>query len=370
MPDEQQPGLTYASAGVSIDAGNALVETIKSAVRSTRRPGADAEIGGFGGAFNLRQAGYTDLPTLIASIDGVGTKLKVAHAMGKHDTVGIDLVAMSVNDLIVQGATPLFFLDCFSCSKLAPETAASFIGGVAAGCRESNCALIGGETAEMPGMYTGEDYDAVGTAVGAIPSSSAVLPATARLQTGDVLLGLTSDGLHSNGFSLVRAVLDRAGLAYTDAAPWSSDQSVGDALLTPTRIYVRSVLAAMRDGHVKAAAHITGGGLPENVPRMLPKHLAAEIDVATWQVPEVFRWLKRAGGLAREELMRALNMGIGMVLVVAQQDVDTVRAVLEGQGETIRQIGRLVDRAEGDGQAGVLFKGWEAWKDFLGEEGK
>ncbi|KAI9802864.1 MAG: hypothetical protein M1833_001463 [Piccolia ochrophora] len=364
--------MTYASAGVSIDAGNALVENIKSAVRSTRRPGADAEIGGFGGTFDLAGAGYTDLPILIGAIDGVGTKLKIAHAMDKHDTVGIDLVAMSINDLLAQGAHPLFFLDCFSCSTLSPRTAASFIAGVAAGCRASGCALIGGETAEMPGLYAGTDYDAVGAAVGAVPSPHHLLPALAAMRPGDALVALASDGLHSNGFSLVRAILAREGLAYTQPAPWAeaaSAVSVGDSLLTPTRIYARALLpllartddaGARSQPLIKGLAHITGGGLPENVPRMLPGHLAARIDLGSWDVPSVFRWVKRVGGVAAGEMLRALNCGVGMVLVVdgGEGMVEEVLGALEGTGERAWVLGRVVERGEGEE---VVFEGLEGW---------
>ncbi|KAI9850781.1 MAG: hypothetical protein M1830_006960, partial [Pleopsidium flavum] len=328
----QEAPLTYASAGVSIDAGNSLVSLIKSSVRSTRRPGADAEIGGFGGTFDLTGAGYSKPPILIGAIDGVGTKLKVAQAIGKHDTVGIDLVAMNVNDLVVQGAEALFFLDCYSCGKLDVDTAAAFVKGVAEGCKQSGCALVGGETAEMPGLYAGNDYDAAGAAVGAVEKGK-ILPDTESMTEGDILLGLASNGLHSNGFSLVRKIVEMKGLSYNDPAPWDEKTSVGSSLLTPTRIYVKSLLRAVRKDLVKGMSHITGGGLVENVPRMLPKHLAAEIDVSTWPMPPVFAWLKRAGNVSSAEFGRAFNTGLGMILVISKENATAVVAELEDAGE-------------------------------------
>ncbi|EHL01674.1 putative Bifunctional purine biosynthetic protein ADE1 [Glarea lozoyensis 74030] len=288
--------LTYASAGVSIEAGNALVERIKKAVASTRQPGADAEIGGFGGEVNLQKAGYTSAPITVGAIDGVGTKLAVAQAMNKHDTVGIDLVAMNVNDLVVQGAKPFMFLDYYGCSTLKLETAAAFVEGVAEGCNQAGCALVGGETAEMPGMYQNDDYDAAGCAVGAM-SADVRLPRKADMVEGDVLLGLASNGLHSNGFSLVRRIIAREGLSYQDPTPWDDSKStvLGTSLLTPTRIYVKSLLKVTDKKLVKGLSHITGGGLAENVPRMLPSQLSAEIDLKTWELPPVFKWLKKAG---------------------------------------------------------------------------
>lgn len=350
-------GLTYAQAGVSIDAGNELVEMIKKAVRSTARPGADAEIGGFGGEVDLEAAGYPSAPILVGAIDGVGTKLIIAQTMKKHDTVGIDLVAMNVNDLIVQGAEPVMFLDYYSCSKLHPADTAAFVAGVAEGCKQSNCALVGGETAEMPGIYHGEDYDAAGAAIG-VMRKEARLPRLSTMAEGDVLLGLASNGVHSNGFSLVRRIVDHAGLTYTDACPWdAASTSVGEALLTPTRIYVKPLLKALGLGLIKGLSHITGGGLTENVPRTLPAALAAEIDVGAWEVPAVFRWLRAAGGVEAREMARTFNNGIGMVAVVAASDVDRVVAVLEGEGERVYKIGRLVKR-EGEG---CVLKGLEAW---------
>ena len=347
-----QAGLTYASAGVSIDAGNDLVSKIKPAVKSTRRPGAEAEIGGFGGAFSLADAGYNNSsPTLIGAIDGVGTKLKVAHAMDKHDTVGIDLVAMNVNDLVVQGAEPLFFLDCYSCSALDVPTAASFVNGVAEGCRIANCALVGGETAEMPGLFQGAEYDGIGAAVGAVDTSAGkhILPDKESMVEGDVLLGLASDGLHSNGFSLVRKIVERQRLAYTDTAPWDPSTSVGLSLLTPTRIYVRPLLDAVKKGHIKGMSHITGGGLLENIPRMLPSHLSAQVDVSTWERPTIFNWMQAAGQVKGEEMSRAFNNGIGMVIVVSDYASGEVKRALEESGETVYKIGKLIKRTKGDG---------------------
>lgn len=350
-------GLTYAQAGVSIDAGNELVEMIKKAVRSTARPGADAEIGGFGGEVDLEAAGYPGAPVLVGAIDGVGTKLIIAQTMNKHDTVGIDLVAMNVNDLIVQGAEPVMFLDYYSCSKLHPSDAAAFVSGVAVGCKQSHCALVGGETAEMPGIYHGDDYDAAGAAIG-VMNKTARLPRLDNMAEGDVLLGLASNGVHSNGFSLVRRIVEHAGLKYTDSCPWdSSASSVGESLLTPTRIYVRPLLKALNLDLIKGLSHITGGGLTENVPRMLPKTLAAQIDVASWEVPAVFKWLKKAGGVEGKEMARTFNNGIGMVAVVAASDVDKTVGTLAAEGERVFKIGRLVKR---DGE-GCVLTGLEHW---------
>lgn len=359
-PQSKKESLTYAQAGVSIDAGNALVERIKSAVKSTRRPGADAEIGGFGGTFELAKAGYhPDSPILIGAIDGVGTKLKIAHALRKHDTVGIDLVAMSVNDLVVQGAETLFFLDCYSTSHLDVDAAASFVEGVAKGCIEAGCVLLGGETAEMPGMYQGSEYDAVGTATGAV-SRDRLLPKTPEMREGDVLLGLKSSGFHSNGFSLIRKIVEKSGLEYTSPAPWDSTKSVGESLLTPTKIYVRSCFAAAQKGLVKGMAHITGGGLTENIPRMLPERLAAEVDVGGWELEEVFRWFRREGGVREEEFVRVWNVGVGMVLVVDRGNASEAKRVLEEHGEVVFEVGRLVRREVGE--VGCRLVGLERWE--------
>ncbi|OCL09672.1 phosphoribosylformylglycinamidine cyclo-ligase-like protein [Glonium stellatum] len=344
---ETQESLTYAAAGVSIDAGNALVKRIKAAVASTKRPGADAEIGGFGGMVDLQQAGYTESPIIVGAIDGIGTKVKIAFEMGKHDTVGIDLVAMNVNDLVVQGAEPIMFLDYYACSKLDVESAASFVGGVADGCQEAGCALVGGETAEMPGLYKEGEYDAGGAAIGAIKRGRTILPDKNAMMEGDVLLGLASNGPHSNGFSLIRKIVERAGLSFHDAAPWSKGESVGASLLTPTRIYVKPLLAAVEKDLLKGMAHITGGGLLENIPRMLPDHLSADVDAQTWPVPDVFKWLKSSGKIEDLEFARAWNTGLGMVLVVEQNKVSETIRVLEDAGETIYKVGTLIKRTGG-----------------------
>lgn len=349
--------MTYAQAGVDIQAGNDFVEKIKKAVASTKRPGADAEIGGFGGEVDLSAAGYPNAPVIVGAIDGVGTKLMIAQSMKKHDTVGIDLVAMNVNDLIVQGATPLMFLDYYGCSKLDLASAASFVEGVADGCRQAGCALVGGETAEMPGMYQGEDYDAAGCAVGAV-TDDARLPKLADMIEGDILLGLGSNGVHSNGFSLVRRIVQSAGLSYTDAAPWDQSKSVGDSLLTPTRIYVKNLLPVLKD--IKGLAHITGGGLIENVPRMLPESLTAEINFGSWQMPAVFQWLKAAGNVAPIEMCRTFNSGIGMVIAVDASKAATVAAALGNAGEPVFTLGRLIKRTEG--QAGCVIQNLERWQ--------
>lgn len=348
--------LTYASAGVSIDAGNDFVERIKKAVASTKRAGADAEIGGFGGEVDMEKAGYAGAPVLVGAIDGVGTKLMIAQALEKHDTVGIDLVAMNVNDLVVQGAEPLMFLDYYGCSKLKLENAAAFVEGVAKGCIDANCALVGGETAEMPGMYQKDDYDAAGAAIGAM-SNDLRLPRKDDMVEGDILLGLASNGVHSNGFSLVRRIIAREKLAYTDPAPWDNSTTTGLSLLTPTRIYVRPLLQVTNKKLIKGLSHITGGGLTENIPRMLPSSLAAEVDVAAWQLPPVFKWLKQAGNVAAAELGRTFNTGIGMVAVVSKENVEVVKAELEKAGETVYTIGSLKSRS-GDG---CVLKNLESW---------
>jgi homoserine kinase len=354
---EKPQAMTYADAGVSIDAGNDLVVAIKKAVKSTRRPGADAEIGGFGGALDLQAAGYDEAPIMIQAIDGIGTKLKVAFAMDKFDTVGIDLVAMNVNDLVVQGAEPLTFLDYYACSKLEIKDAVSFIEGVAAGCRESGCALVGGETAEMPGMYQGNEFDAGGCATGALKRGRTILPDMASMVEGDILLGLASDGVHSNGFSLVRKVVERKGLSYHDKAPWAPNTTVGASLLTPTRIYVKPLLKAVEKDLLKGMAHITGGGLYDNIPRMLPKTLAAEVDVAAWTVPPVLKWLKEAGNVESREFARTWNTGLGMVIVVSKENAAEAQKVLEEAGERVSVIGKLFKRGEDE----VVLKNLEAW---------
>ncbi|KAI5201493.1 phosphoribosylformylglycinamidine cyclo-ligase-like protein [Aureobasidium subglaciale] len=354
---EKPKAMTYADAGVSIDAGNDLVVAIKKAVKSTRRPGADAEIGGFGGALDLKAAGYDEAPIIIQAIDGIGTKLKVAFAMDKFDTVGIDLVAMNVNDLVVQGAEPLTFLDYYACSKLEIKEAVSFIEGVAAGCRESGCALVGGETAEMPGMYQGNEFDAGGCATGALKRGRTILPDMASMVDGDILLGLASDGVHSNGFSLVRKVVESKGLSYHDKAPWAPNTSIGASLLTPTRIYVKSLLKAVEKDLLKGMAHITGGGLYDNIPRMLPKTLAAEVDVSAWTVPPVLKWLKEAGNVESREFARTWNTGLGMVIVVSKENAAEAQKVLEDAGERVSVIGKLFTRGEDE----VVLKNLDAW---------
>ncbi|HZD25683.1 MAG TPA: phosphoribosylformylglycinamidine cyclo-ligase, partial [Alphaproteobacteria bacterium] len=305
---------TYKTAGVDIDAGGRLVEDIKPLAASTRRPGSDAALGGFAGAFDLKAAGFRD-PLLLAATDGVGTKLKVAIAAGRHDTVGIDLVAMCVNDLVIQGAEPLLFLDYYATGRLEVETGRRIVAGIAEGCRQAGCALVGGETAEMPGLYAEGDYDLAGFAVGAVERDQVL--SGAGVEPGDLLLGLASSGVHSNGYSLVRRLVEDFGQDYAAPAPFDATRSLGEALLTPTRIYVRACLAAIRGGGVKALSHITGGGFPENLPRVLPEGVVAEIDGASWPMPPVFGWLAGLGSVASEEMARTFNCGIGMIAVVA-----------------------------------------------------
>ncbi len=341
-----QNGLTYAAAGVDIDAGNALVERIKPAAKRTTRSGTMAGLGGFGALFDLKAAGYTD-PILVAATDGVGTKLRIAIDTGYVDTIGIDLVAMCVNDLVCQGAEPLFFLDYFATGKLDLDQATRIIEGIAAGCASAGCALIGGETAEMPGMYHGGDFDLAGFAVGAMERGQD-LPS--GVVAGDVLLGLASDGVHSNGYSLVRRIVDAAGLSWTDAAPFAPGR-VGEALLTPTRLYVKPALAAVRAGGVHALAHITGGGLTENLPRVLPDDLGCEIDLSSWALPSVFAWMAGVAGIDNAEMLKTFNAGIGMVLVVAADRADALTADLTAAGETVHRIGQI-----GQG-AGVRYTG-------------
>jgi phosphoribosylformylglycinamidine cyclo-ligase len=342
----------YAAAGVDIDAGNRMVELIKPLVRGTARAGADAEIGGFGGLFDLKAAGYTD-PILVAANDGVGTKVKIAIETGRHDTIGIDLVAMSVNDLVVQGAEPLFFLDYFACGKLDPDIGAKVITGIAAACRETNCALIGGETAEMPGVYHGDDYDLAGFAVGAV-SRAELLP-RADIAPGDVVVGLASTGVHSNGFSLVRRIAADAGLSWDKPAPFEPSRSLGEALLAPTRLYVRSCLAAIRQTKaVKALAHITGGGFTENIPRVLPKHLSVSIDLDRVPVLPVFKWLASSGRIGEHEMLRTFNCGIGMVAVLDPSGAKAASDSFAANGETVIQLGEVVSAS---GDARISFRG-------------
>ena len=341
--DSPDQPLSYRASGVDIDAGERLVEAIKPLARSTARPGAGAALGGFGGLFDLKAAGFQD-PVLVAATDGVGTKLKIAIDTGQHQSVGIDLVAMCVNDLIVQGAEPLFFLDYYATSRLDAETARQVIVGIAEGCRQAGCALIGGETAEMPGMYQAGDYDVAGFAVGAAERSDLISELTAR--PGDLVLGLGSNGLHSNGFSLVRRVVERSGLAYEDAAPFESNLSLGEHLLRPTRIYVSSCLGVIRSGGVAGLAHITGGGLLENLPRVLPKDMSAALDGTTWDVPVEFDWLAEVGGMDHVEMTRTFNCGIGMAVIVRADQARRIESELRAAGERVSVIGEIWPRNE------------------------
>jgi len=340
MSDAKQTGLTYAQAGVDIDAGNTLVERIKPAAKSTARAGVMAGLGGFGALFDLKGAGFTD-PILVAATDGVGTKLRIAIDTGICDTIGIDLVAMCVNDLVCQGAEPLFFLDYFATGKLDVEAATVIIDGIAEGCKRSGTALIGGETAEMPGMYAGGDFDLAGFAVGAMERGGDLPKGIAA---GDVLLGLASDGVHSNGYSLVRRIVERSGLDWHDASPFS-EGSLGAGLLAPTRLYVTSALAGVRAGVVKGLAHITGGGLTENLPRVLPEGCGAEVDLSAWPLPPVFRWLAQTGGMEEGELLKTFNAGIGMVAVVPAARAQEAARILTDAGETVTRIGRVTEGA-------------------------
>ena len=349
---ERKNGLTYADSGVDIDAGNRLVDLIKPMVRATARPGADAEIGGFGGLFDLKAAGFAD-PVLVAATDGVGTKVKIAIDAAIHDSIGIDLVAMSVNDLVVQGAEPLFFLDYFACGKLDPGTTAAIIAGIAEGCRESGCALIGGETAEMPGLYKDGDYDLGGFAVGAAERGT-LLP-RGDIEAGDAVIGLASSGLHSNGFSLVRKIVELSGLAFDAQAPFSPVMTLGGALLTPTRLYVKSCLRAIREsGAVKGLAHITGGGFTDNIPRVLPKHLGVGIDLAQLQVLPVFKWLAEQGGVAELEMLRTFNCGVGMIAIVKSEAIKQVTDIFTASGETVTVLGQVIPAT---GEPRVVYNG-------------
>ncbi len=338
-PGHNKPPLTYKQAGVDIDAGDELVEHIKPLAKSTDRKGVMGGLGGFGGLFDLKAAGFKD-PILVSGTDGVGTKLRVAIEAGIHDTVGIDLVAMCVNDIVVQGAEPLFFLDYYATGKLMIPAARAVIAGIAEGCRQAGCALIGGETAEMPGMYEGDDYDLAGFTVGAAERDT-LLP-RADIAVGDVVLGLASSGVHSNGFSLVRRIVERSGLDYAAAAPFARELSLGRALLEPTRIYVKSLLSVIRGtGAIKGVAHITGGGLPGNVPRCLPDGKRARLDAGKWKPSPLFRWLREIGQVPTEDMLRTFNCGLGMILVVAPADVERVTTVLMAEGETVSEIGTI-----------------------------
>jgi phosphoribosylformylglycinamidine cyclo-ligase len=348
----------YRDAGVDIDAGNALVEAIKPLARSTARPGSDAGLGGFGALFDLRAAGFRD-PLLVATTDGVGTKLKIAIATGRHDTVGIDLVAMCVNDLVVQGAEPLLFLDYYATGKLSVEEGRAIVAGIAEGCRQAGCALVGGETAELPGMYAGGDYDLAGFAVGAVERERVLTGA--GVAAGDLVLGLESSGVHSNGYSLVRRVVETAGLAWDAPAPFAPAQPLAEALLTPTRIYVRSLLPALRLGAVKALAHITGGGLLENIPRVLPESLGVVLDGAAWTAPPVFHWLRRQGGVEDAEMARTFNCGIGMVVVVAPERASELAALLAAGGTPAHVLGQVAP-CPADRPRVVIENGGALWR--------
>jgi phosphoribosylformylglycinamidine cyclo-ligase len=344
-------GLTYAQAGVDIDAGDALVEAIKPLARSTARPGADASLGGFGGLFDLKAAGFKD-PLLVAGTDGVGTKLKVAIESGIHDTVGIDLVAMSVNDIVVQGAEPLLFLDYFATGKLDVTVGTAVVKGVAEGCLQAGCALVGGETAEMPGMYARGDYDLAGFAIGAVERDQ-VLPRR-DMAVGDVIIGMASSGVHSNGYSLVRRIVSDQALSYEDASPFDKGDTLGRSLLAPTRIYVKSALSLIRKGDVKGFAHITGGGLTENAPRVVPDDMDLEIDLGSWRVLPVFQWLAKAGGVDEREMLRTFNCGIGMIAIVSPDKAAAAVQILSEAGEQVFTLGRLV---AGKGEPRVRYTG-------------
>ncbi|WP_458095384.1 phosphoribosylformylglycinamidine cyclo-ligase [Roseomonas sp. WA12] len=346
--------LTYRDAGVDIEAGDALVDRIKPLARSTDRTGTMGGLGGFGALFDLKAAGFTD-PVLVSSTDGVGTKLRLAIDARHHSTVGIDLVAMCVNDLVVQGAEPLFFLDYFATGALDVAQAADVVSGIAEGCRQAGCALVGGETAEMPGMYHKGDYDLAGFSVGAA-ERGALLPA-GDVGPGDVVLGLGASGVHSNGYSLVRRIVEAGNAGLTDPAPFAASKTLGEALLEPTRIYVKPVLALHRAGLIKAAAHITGGGLPGNLPRVLPDGTVAVVDATSWPVPPVFGWLARTGGVEPEEMLRVFNCGIGMCLVVEAGKAEAAIAMLGEHGETAHRIGRI---EAGEGEAEVRMEGLSA----------
>lgn len=346
---------TYAAAGVSIDAGNKLVEMIKPYCKATARPGVMAGLGGFGALFDLKKAGFKD-PILVSGTDGVGTKIKIALETGDFSTIGQDLVAMCVNDLVVQGAQPLFFLDYYACGSLDVKQAAETVKGIADGCMLSGCALIGGETAEMPGLYQKGDIDLAGFCVGAVERKK-ILPLTGKMKEGDVLLGLASSGFHSNGYSLVRKILKDEGISFSSPVPptlKSKAKTVGKLLLTPTRIYVKSCVAVLKQtSSIRGFAHITGGGLTENIPRVLPHHLAARIDLSRWKLPPVFAWIQSLGNIAESEMLRAFNCGIGMVVVVAKNDANDVANAFSKHGEKVVTLGTLVKRSG----EGVIYVG-------------
>ena len=359
MSSNNKP-LTYADAGVSIEAGNALVKAIAPLAKATARPGSNAELGGFGGFFDLKAAGYDD-PLLVAANDGVGTKLKLAIDTGRHDGVGIDLVAMCANDLIVQGAEPLFFLDYYATGKLDNEVAAAVVASIAEGCRQAGCALIGGETAEMPGMYQAGDYDLAGFCVGAVDRAKALTGA--QVAQGDLVLGLASSGVHSNGFSLVRRLIEVNGWKLDRPALFDQDRLLGHVLLEPTRIYVKSLLPLVREGKIGALAHITGGGLLENVPRVLPDGAHAVIDADSWPLPRLFSFLQAGGAIEPGELARTFNCGIGMVAIVSPEDAGEVTERLEAAGETVHRIGRIEPGDKGCSVSGSA-ETWSALEDW------
>ena len=355
MATERKSGrnrLTYKDAGVDIDAGEALVARIAPAARATGRPGAEAELGGFGGLFDLKAAGFAD-PVLVASTDGVGTKLKVAIETGLLAGIGQDLVAMCVNDIVVQGAEPLFFLDYYASGKLDVDAAARVIEGIAQACKASGCALIGGETAEMPGLYAKGDFDLAGFSVGAVERGH-VLPRFEDMREGDVVIGLSSSGVHSNGFSLVRRVVKQSGLSYGAPAPFAKDTTLGAALLAPTELYVKGALAAIRTGGIKGLAHITGGGITENLPRALPDETNAEIDLSSWKPLPVFGWLSRSAGIEDSEMLRTFNCGLGMIAVVEPNAAGQVIDAFQESGHRATRIGRVV---AGEGEARVIYRG-------------
>jgi len=355
-----QKPLTYADAGVSIDAGNALVKSIGPLAKSTARAGADAQLGGFGGVFDLKAAGYAD-PLLVAANDGVGTKLKLAIETGRHDGVGIDLVAMCANDLIVQGAEPLFFLDYYATGKLDNEVAGAVVASIADGCRQAGCALIGGETAEMPGMYADGDYDLAGFCVGAVERARVLTGAA--ITPGDIILGIASSGVHSNGFSLVRRIIARQHWNLDERLPGFGDRTLGEVLLEPTRIYVRALLPLVQEERIKGLAHITGGGLLENIPRVLPETCHAVIEAERWELPAIFSLLQDGGNIAPDEMARTFNCGVGMAVIVAPEQVGRASQHLEGAGETVFEIGRIEGGPQGctvAGQAGS----WNSSRDW------
>ena len=357
-PQRPNSPLTYRDAGVDIDAGDALVDAIKPLAAATRRPGTAGDLGGFGGLFDLKAAGFAD-PILVAATDGVGTKLRVAIDAGKHDTVGIDLVAMCVNDLVVQGAEPLLFLDYYATGQLDVATARDVVAGIAEGCRQAGCGLVGGETAEMPGMYAAGDYDLAGFAVGAVERDR--LLTADRVRDSDVVLGLMSSGVHSNGFSLVRRIVERSGAAWGDAAPFEADRTLAEALLAPTRIYVKPCLAAVATGGVSALVHVTGGGLVDNPPRVYGDDLAMRLDLGAWRPEPVFAWLAAAGGVEPREMLRTFNCGLGMLVIVREAALEAVEAALRATGEAPVRVGRIERRtgdAAGDApEDSVIFDG-------------